>query len=36
MRITHAEVIWVKIPLVTPFRTSFGTSHDQDTFLLRV
>ena len=36
MRITHAEVIWVKIPLVTPFRTSFGTSHDKDTFLLRV
>lgn len=36
MRITRAEVIWIKVPLVTPFRTSFGTCHDKDTFLLRI
>jgi O-succinylbenzoate synthase len=36
MRIEHLELRWVKIPLVTPFRTSFGTSHDRDTFLLRL
>ena len=36
MRIEHAELIWVKLPLVHPFRTSYGTSHDRDTFLLRV
>lgn len=36
MRIARLELRWVRIPLVTPFRTSFGTSHDRDTFLLRV
>ena len=36
MRIEHLELRWVKIPLVTPFRTSFGTSYDRDTFLLRL
>ncbi len=36
MRIEHAELRWVKIPLVSPFRTSFGTSYDKDTFLLHV
>lgn len=36
MRIEHAELIWVKLPLVHPFRTSFGTSFDRHTFLLRV
>ena len=36
MRIEHAELIWVKLPLVHPFRTSFGTSYDRQTFLLRV
>lgn len=36
MKIADIEIIWVKIPLVTPFRTSFGTSHDKDTFLVRV
>lgn len=36
MRIEHAELIWVQLPLVFPFRTSFGTSHERDTFLLRV
>jgi O-succinylbenzoate synthase len=36
MKIEHAELRYVKMPLVTPFRTSFGTSYDKDTFLLRV
>ncbi|MDI6911090.1 o-succinylbenzoate synthase [Nocardioides sp.] len=36
MRIAHLELRWVKLPLVTPFRTSFGTAHDRDTFLLRL
>jgi len=36
MRIEQAEVVWVKLPLVAPFRTSFGTSHARDTYLLRV
>jgi O-succinylbenzoate synthase len=36
VKIEHAELRYVKMPLVTPFRTSFGTSYDKDTFLLRV
>jgi o-succinylbenzoate synthase len=36
VKIEHLELRHVKIPLVTPFRTSFGTSYDKDTFLLRV
>jgi O-succinylbenzoate synthase len=36
MRITRAEVRWVRIPLVAPFRTSFGTSYDRDTIVLRL
>ena len=36
MRIARLEVIWLKVPLVTPFRTSFGTAHDKDTFLVRL
>lgn len=36
MRIEQAELIGVRLPLVHPFRTSFGTSYDRDTFLLRV
>ena len=36
MKIEHIELRYVRIPLVTPFRTSFGTSHAKDTFLLRV
>lgn len=36
MKIAALEIVWVKIPLVTPFRTSFGTSHDKDSFLVRV
>ncbi|MBK6887898.1 MAG: o-succinylbenzoate synthase [Tetrasphaera sp.] len=36
MRITRAEVRWVRMPLVAPFRTSFGTSYDRDTIVLRL
>ena len=36
MRIARLEVIWLKVPLVTPFQTSFGTAHDKDTFLVRL
>ena len=36
MKIERAELRYVKLPLVTPFRTSFGTSYDKDTFLLHV
>jgi O-succinylbenzoate synthase len=36
VKIDLLELHWVKIPLVTPFRTSFGTSYDRDTFLVRL
>ncbi len=36
MKIAELELRWVSLPLVTPFRTSFGTSHARDTFLLRL
>jgi o-succinylbenzoate synthase len=36
VKIEHLELRYVRIPLVTPFRTSFGTSADKDTFLLRL
>jgi O-succinylbenzoate synthase len=36
MKIERVEIRTVRIPLVTPFRTSFGTSYDKDTFLVRV
>lgn len=36
MNIEHIELRYVRIPLVTPFRTSFGVSHHKDTFLLKV
>ncbi|MGC4110362.1 MAG: o-succinylbenzoate synthase [Nocardioides sp.] len=36
MKIEHIELRYVRLPLVAPFRTSFGTSHDRETFLLRV
>ena len=36
MRIEHLELRWIRMPLVVPFRTSFGTSRTKDTFLLRV
>ena len=36
MKIAELTAYWVKIPLVTPFRTSFGTSHDRETFVIKV
>lgn len=36
MKIEHIELRYVRIPLVVPFRTSYGTSYDRDTFLLKV
>lgn len=36
MKIEHLELRHVRMPLVAPFRTSFGTSYDRETFLLRV
>ncbi|MGZ3148288.1 o-succinylbenzoate synthase [Lentzea chajnantorensis] len=36
MRIERVELLHVAIPLVSPFRTSFGTMTTKDTFLLRV
>lgn len=36
MKIEHLELVHLKIPLVTPFRTSFGTSRHKDTFLVHV
>lgn len=36
MKIERLELRHLKIPLVTPFRTSFGTSHHKDTFLLHL
>lgn len=36
MKIESIEVRHVRLPLVAPFRTSFGTAHDRETFVLRV
>lgn len=36
MKIEHIELRYLHLPLVTPFRTSFGTAHHKDTFLLRL
>jgi O-succinylbenzoate synthase len=36
MRLERVEIVHVAIPLVTPFRTSFGTMTTKDTFLLHV
>ena len=36
MKLERVEVVHVQIPLVTPFRTSFGTMTTKDTFLLHV
>ena len=36
MKLERAEIVHVAIPLVTPFRTSFGTMTTKDTFLLHV
>lgn len=36
MRLVGVEGVRVALPLVTPFRTSFGTAYDRDALLLRV
>ncbi|MET9459482.1 o-succinylbenzoate synthase [Streptomyces canus] len=36
MKLERVEVVHVAIPLVSPFRTSFGTMTTKDTFLLHV
>lgn len=36
MKIEHIELRRVKLPLVTPFRTSFGVSFERETTLVRV
>ncbi|MBI0384905.1 o-succinylbenzoate synthase, partial [Streptomyces albiflaviniger] len=36
MRLECAELLHVALPLVTPFRTSFGTMTSKDTFLLHI
>lgn len=36
MKVELAELIHVRLPLVRPFRTSYGVDTDRDTFLLRV
>lgn len=35
-RLTEVELIRVELPLVGPFRTSFGVEHDRDVLLVRV
>ena len=36
MKLERVELVHIALPLVTPFRTSFGTMTTKDTFLLRV
>ncbi|MFI7011839.1 o-succinylbenzoate synthase [Streptomyces sp. NPDC050145] len=36
MKIERVELLHIAVPLVKPFRTSFGTQTSKDTFLLRV
>ncbi|MFE0256941.1 o-succinylbenzoate synthase [Streptomyces sp. NPDC059010] len=36
MKLERVEIVHIAIPLVTPFRTSFGTMTTKDTFLLHV
>ncbi len=36
MKLERVEIVHVAIPLVSPFRTSFGTMTTKDTFLLHV
>lgn len=36
MRLERAELLHVSLPLITPFRTSFGTMTSKDTFLLHI
>lgn len=36
MRLTAAEIVQVRMPLVAPFETSFGTQYDREVVLVRV
>lgn len=36
MRLTHVELRRVRLPLVTPFRTSYGVERERDSLLVRV
>jgi o-succinylbenzoate synthase len=36
MRLTEVELRRVRLPLVTPFRTSFGVQHDREALLVKV
>ncbi len=36
MKLTAADLLRVRMPLVAPFETSFGVQHDRDLLLLRV
>lgn len=35
MKLTRIELHWVRLPLVTPFRTSFGTEYDREALLVK-
>ncbi|HEY2984081.1 MAG TPA: hypothetical protein VGJ38_08015 [Jatrophihabitantaceae bacterium] len=36
MKLVEAELRRIRLPLLSPFRTSFGTEHDRDVLLIRV
>ena len=36
MNLESVELLRIQLPLVTPFRTSFGTQHDREVLLVRV
>ncbi len=36
MRLEHVELVRVAMPLVRPFRTSFGVQHTRDVLLVHV
>jgi o-succinylbenzoate synthase len=36
MKLVEAELRRIRLPLLSPFRTSFGTEHDRDILLIRV
>ena len=36
MRVESVEVLRCRLPLVRPFRTSFGVEHEKDVLLLRL
>jgi O-succinylbenzoate synthase len=36
MKVTGIELVRIRLPLVAPFRTSFGTEHEKEALLVRV